>query len=281
VILYRIAPNPLTLWLAIGFPATFWNFFHCQNGFFFGTLLGAGLLLLHREPLLSGVLLGLVTCKPNLAFIIPLVLIAGRKWKALASMAIMVLLMFISSAMLFGLKTWKAFVDNAQFVRLILESGAAPGLPSIFGTARMLSASVNTAYLLQMVSAIIIIGVVCYVWWRIKKPEISNPILVLGILLSTPYLLVNDLALLAIPLAYFVWQNYDKNMKLYELIILILVWGLPLYSPAIAGLTHVQVGPFILMAFMVIIFRRALNSRLGEDFGLSSIHIHDPRYRIT
>ncbi len=125
--------------------------------------------------------------------------------------------MFISSAMLFGLKTWKAFVDNAQFVRLILESGAAPGhkSPAIFGTARMLSASLNTAYLLQIVSAIIVIGVVCYVWWRIKKPEISNPILVLGILLSTPYLLVHDLALLAIPLAYFVWQNYDKNIKLY------------------------------------------------------------------
>jgi hypothetical protein len=283
VVLYRIAPNSLTLWLAILFPANLWNFLHCQNGFFFGTLLGAGLLLLYRKPLLSGILLGLVTCKPHLAFIIPLVLIAGRQWKALASMVIMVLLMFISSAMLFSLKAWEAFFDNAQFVRLILESRAVPGYKSqsIFATARMLSASVNTAYLVQMVSAIIVIGVVCYVWWRMRKPEISNPILVLGILLSTPYLMIHDLALLAIPLAYFVWQNRDKNLKLYELMILSLAWSLPLYSPTIAFLTQVQIGPFILIAFMAIILRRALNSRLDGDFALSSFHIHGPRYRIT
>lgn len=273
LVLYRIAPNPLTLWLAIAFPANFWNFLHCQNGFFFGTLLGAGLLLLYRKPLLSGILLGLVTCKPHLAFIIPLALIAGRQWKALASMVIMVLLMFISSVMLFGINTWKAFLDNAQFVRLILESGAAPGYksPSIFATARMLSASVNTAYLLQAVSAIIAIGLVYYLWGRVRKPEISNPILILGILLSTPYLLIHDLTLLAIPLAYFVWQNYDKNLKLHEIIILFLAWCLPGLSPVIALLTHVQIGPFILIAFMAIILRRALNSRLDEHVGRESV----------
>ncbi len=279
VVLYRIAPNSLTLWLAILFPANLWNLCHGQNGFFFGTLLGAGLFLLHRNPLLSGILLGLVTCKPHLAFIIPLALIAGRQWKALASMAITVLSMFLISAMLFGLETWKAFFDNAQFVKLILESTAIPGYKgqSIFATARLLSASVNTAYLLQIASAIIVIGVVCYVWSRIRKPEISNPLLVLGILLSTPYLLIHDLALLAIPMAYFVWQNYDKNLKFYEVIILVFVWSLPLYSSTVAFSTHVQIGPFILIAFMAIFLRRALTSNSDEDFALSSFHIHGPR----
>ena len=255
VVLYRIAPTPLTLWVAIAFPATYWNLIHCQNGFFFGTLLGAGLFLLHRKPLVSGILLGLVTCKPHIASIIPLALIAGRQWKALASMVTMVLVLFVSSAMLFGLKTWKAFLENTPYVRLILESGAVQWhkSPSIFATACMLSASVNTAYFLQLLSAIIAIGVVCYIWWRIREPEISNSLLVIGILLSTPYLLVHDLTLLAIPLAYFVWQNYDKNLKLHEVIVLSLAWNLPL----IAFQTHVQIGPFILIAFMVIILRRA------------------------
>jgi hypothetical protein len=266
IVLYRIAPSPLTLWLAIGFPANAWNFIHCQNGFFFGTMLGTGLLLLHRRPLVSGIMLGIVTCKPHLAFIIPLALAVGRQWKALAAMAIMVIVMFLSSFMLFGLKTWKAFVDNAPVVRHILESGAVPWYksPSIFVTARMLSASINTAYLIQILFAITAIGVVCYVCWRVRDPEISNPILVLGILLSTPYLLIHDLSLLAIPMAYFIWQNYDKDLKLYEVIILILAWVLPMFSVTIAVLTHIQIGPFILIAFMVIILRRAFNSTLCE-----------------
>lgn len=283
IMLYRIAPNPLTLWLSIAFPANFWNFLHCQNGFFFGTMLGAGLLLLELNPLLSGVLLGLVTCKPHLAFIIPLALIAGRRWQALTSMMSSVLVLVLGSTMLFGLKTWKAFIDNAPFIRHILESGAVPGhkSPSVLGAARMLSVSVNTAYLLQIISAIIAIGVVCYVWWRWREPGILNSILVLGILLSTPYLLVHDLALLAIPLAYFIWQNYDKNLKSYEMITLILAWALPLYSPFFALLTHVQIGPFIFIAFMAIILQRSFNSRFNEDFALSSFDAHGPRTHIT
>jgi hypothetical protein len=130
------------------------------------------------------------------------------------------------------------------------------------------------------VVAIIVIGVVCYVWWRLGKPEISNSILVLGILLSTPYLLIHDLTLLAIPLAYFVWQNYDKKLKLYELLILCLAWSLPLYSPTVAFRTHIQIGPFILIAFMAIILRRGLTSRLDEDLALSSFRIHGQSSRI-
>jgi hypothetical protein len=267
LVLYQIAPNPLTIWLAIAFPANFWNVLHCQNGFFFGCLLGAGLFLLYKKPPLSGILLGLFTCKPHLAFIIPLALIAGRQWKALSSMAIIVLLMFISSSMLFTFKVWDAFMSNAQFVRLIMENGSAPWHKnlSIFATTRLLSASIHTAYLLQIILAIIVIGVTCYVWWRCREPVILNSILVLGILLATPYLMVNDLTLLAIPLAYFIWQNYDKNIKLYELIVISLVWGLPLYSPS-ALLTHVQIAPFILITFMAIILFRALNFGMIEKF---------------
>lgn len=283
MVLYRIAPYPLTLWLAIAFPANYWNFLHCQNGFFFGTMLGAGLLLLHRKPLISGVLLGLVTCKPHLAFIIPLALIAGRRWQALASMVSTILVMCMGSAMLFGFKTWQAFMDNSSFVRHILESGAAPGhkSPSVFAAARMLAASVNTAYLFQMVSAVIAVGVVCYVWRRRREPEIANPILILGILLSTPYLLVHDLVLLAIPLAYFTWQNYNKDLKSYEEIILILAWSLPLYSPFLVLFTHIQVGPLIFLAFIMLILERARHSATNENVALPSPDTHGAGSRLT
>jgi alpha-1,2-mannosyltransferase len=227
---------------------------------------------------LSGILLALVTCKPHLAWIIPLALLAGRQWKALSAMVITVVVMVVGSIILFGFETWKAFIDNAPIIRHILESGAARGYKSasVFAAARMLSASVNTAYLLQIISALIAIGVVCYVCWRWREPEISNSMLVLGILLSTPYLMVHDLALLAIPLAYFIWQNYDKNLKAYEMIILAFAWALPLYSPLLALLTHVQIGPFIFIAFMAIILHRSFNSRLNEDFALSSFDAHAP-----
>jgi alpha-1,2-mannosyltransferase len=282
-VLYRLAPHPLTWWFAVAFPANYWNFLHCQNGFFFGTMLGAGLLLLDRTPLLAGVFLGLVTCKPHLALIIPLALIAGRRWQALTAMAGTVLVLVLGSVLLFGVKTWQAFLANSSFVRRILESGAAPGhkSPSVFAAARMLAAGVNTAYVLQLLAAVFAIGVVCYVWRRRREPEIANPILVLGILLATPYLLVHDLTLLAIPLAYFTWQNYDKNLRMHEVIILILAWSLPQYSPSLALLTHLQVGPLIFLALMMLIWRRARHPGGDVSVALSSPNSHVAGSRLT
>jgi len=46
----RIAPHPLTPWLALAFPGTFQNFFNGQNGFLSTALLGGGLYLLNQSP---------------------------------------------------------------------------------------------------------------------------------------------------------------------------------------------------------------------------------------
>jgi hypothetical protein len=72
----KIVPHPLALWVILAFPGTFQNFIHFQNGFVTATLLGGGLLLMGRQPFLGGVLLGLLSFKPHLAFLIPVALIA-------------------------------------------------------------------------------------------------------------------------------------------------------------------------------------------------------------
>ncbi|MBM4286055.1 MAG: DUF2029 domain-containing protein [Deltaproteobacteria bacterium] len=70
------APHPLGPWLALAFPGAFQNFFQGQNGFLSTALLGGGLLLLDRRPWLAGALLGLLTYKPHLAVLVPVVLLA-------------------------------------------------------------------------------------------------------------------------------------------------------------------------------------------------------------
>ncbi len=86
LVLRRIAPHPLTIWLALAYPGTFENFFHGQNGFLTTALIGWGLLLLDHSPLVGGFLLGLVSFKPHLMVLVPLALLAGRRWKALAAL---------------------------------------------------------------------------------------------------------------------------------------------------------------------------------------------------
>lgn len=257
-VLYRIAPDRLTLWLAIVFPATFMNINHGQNGFLFASLLGAGLLLLNQHPIAAGILLGLFTCKPQFAIMIPVALVAGRRWKVLGSMIVTVIAMIIISIAVFGWETWVAFFDNMPFAKKLMETGSAPWfkMPTYFVAARMLGLSVTVSYLLQAGVAMSMLGIVYHVWSQKKDAAVSNSILVLGILLATPYAFTYDLTLLAIPIAYLVWHGYTKGWMPYEKFVHAVGWHMPLFSMFIAFFTPLQIGPFILAAYLIFILWR-------------------------
>jgi hypothetical protein len=86
LIIRRTAPHHLIIWWALAFPGAFQNFGYGQNGFLSVILLGGGLLLLESNPFLGGLLLGLFSYKPHLAVLVPLALLAGRRWRALAGL---------------------------------------------------------------------------------------------------------------------------------------------------------------------------------------------------
>ena len=112
VVLRRIAPHPLTPWLALAFPGTFQNFFHGQNGFLSTALLGGGLCLLNQSPWVAGILLGLVSYKPHLFVLIPVALIAGRRWQALLAAMSTAIILALASFLLLGQGVWVAFWNN-------------------------------------------------------------------------------------------------------------------------------------------------------------------------
>jgi hypothetical protein len=60
--------------LAAAFPAVLANFIAGQNGFLSAALLGGALVMLVERPILAGVLLGLLTYKPHLGLLFPIVL---------------------------------------------------------------------------------------------------------------------------------------------------------------------------------------------------------------
>src|SRR5579863_6081170 len=78
-------PDGRTLLLALATPAVFINAVAAQNGTWTAALFGAGLGLLDRQPILAGSLLGLLICKPQLGILVPVALLAGRRWRASAA----------------------------------------------------------------------------------------------------------------------------------------------------------------------------------------------------
>src|SRR5439155_20475230 len=104
-----ILPRPDALLPAIAFPAVFVNTGHGQNGFFTAALLGGALQIMEKYPALAGVLFGLLAYKPQFGLLIPLALLASRRWTTIAAAAVTVTASVVLSVAILGTDVWHAF----------------------------------------------------------------------------------------------------------------------------------------------------------------------------
>jgi Glycosyltransferase family 87 len=85
-----------------------------QNTFLSIAFLYGGLRLLERAPAAGGILLGLLSFKPQIWILVPLALLAARQWRALPWSLGTVAALALASLALFGLDFWIAFFDVAR-----------------------------------------------------------------------------------------------------------------------------------------------------------------------
>jgi hypothetical protein len=194
--------------LAAAFPAVLANFIAGQNGFLSAALLGGALLMLIERPILAGVLLGLLTYKPHLGLLFPIVLAASGHWRAFITAGIVAILMAIASWGAFGTETWTAFLANIGHTsQAFLSDGWADfaKLQTAFGLMRMLGGSEPLAWSVQAVLALMTAAAVTALWRSRADYEVKAAALGVGAMLVTPYLYTYDLVVLAVPLA-FLWR---------------------------------------------------------------------------
>jgi alpha-1,2-mannosyltransferase len=259
-VLRRIAPVSAGLWLAIAFPAVIINFMCGQNGFLTTALLGGGLLLLDRRPLLAGVALGLMVYKPQFAILVPFALMAARQWRVLIATAISTVVFMTASLVVFGSQVWRAFIHSTAFTRkVVLEHGAInfATLQSTFGAVRMWGAGIDTAYFLHGVVALYAAAAVVWVWQRDRPFALKAASLAVGSLMVSPYVLQYDLVLLALPIAWLAMEGFQRGFLPYEKIVLAMAWVLPRISLPLSQGARVPFAPFVIIALMTMILIRA------------------------
>ena len=196
------------IFLAAAFPAVLANFMAGQNGFLSAALFGGALLMLIERPILAGVLLGLLTYKPHLGLLFPIVLAASGHWRAFITAGIVAALMAIASWGAFGTETWTAFFHSIGHTsQAFLSDGWADfaKLQTAFGLVRTLGGSETWAWSVQGALALCVAAAVTALWRSAADYEIKAAALGAGALLATPYLYTYDLVVLAVPLA-FLWR---------------------------------------------------------------------------
>ncbi len=206
--------------LAAAFPAVLSNFIVGQNGFLTAGLVGGALVLLERQPVWAGVLLGLLTYKPHLGLLFPIALIAGGYWRAFFTAAIVAALMAAASLIAFGADAWQAFFANIGHTsQAFLSEGWADfgKLQTAFGLTRSLGGSEALAWSVQVAVALIAAGAIAALWRSRAADELKAAALGAGAMLATPYLYTYDLVVLAVPLAFLFRLGRERGFLAHEL----------------------------------------------------------------
>jgi arabinofuranan 3-O-arabinosyltransferase len=194
--------------LACAYPGILSNLVVGQNGFLTAALIGGSLVLMELRPALAGCLLGLLSFKPHLGILFPLVLIAGGQWRTLAAAAATTAMLTVASGYVFGIETWHAFLQSLPVAsEATLMQGRADWakLQSLFALTRVLGGSAALAWSLQIALSGVVSILLCLMWRSSRMPfALKAAALATGALLVTPYLFLYDLMVLAVPMAFLV-----------------------------------------------------------------------------
>jgi len=173
----RILPQA-TLAIA-AFPGAWLAASHAQNGFLTGALLIGGVLALKRSQALSGALFGLLIVKPHLALLVPLWLLAGRKWTAIGAAAVSALALSLLSLAAFGFETWRAYPQSFAVSAAIMRDSADVfwlRMGTVYSAVRY-HAGADAAMIAQALVTLGCAALVVLVWRRTRDTEAAGALL--------------------------------------------------------------------------------------------------------
>ena len=219
-VMRTIVGRPFGVLLAVAFPVVFTNTLVGQNGFLTASLIGGTLYLLPARPVLAGICLGLLSYKPQYGLLFPLVLIAASQWTVIVTAGLVAVAMATLSWFAFGTESWQAFFHwMPMFSQAFLTEGRAPWwkMQSLFALVRTFGGTEQLAWIFHWIFASSVAVVLALMWRSRVRYSLKAAALATGTLLTTPYLFMYDMMVLAIPVAFLVRIGLSSGFRAYEL----------------------------------------------------------------
>lgn len=230
-------------------PAVLVNVFAGQNGFFTAALLIGGLRLLERRPIVAGILFGVLTIKPHLGVLLPLMLVMTGQWRAIAAAAVTTVALLATATAMFGTDIWVAYFEHSlPKQREILEYASGilpPMMPTAFMNVRVAGLPLSFAWALQAMVSAAAVAAVIWTYWRRRDPVLSTALLVTATFLVTPYIFNYDMVVFGWVLLQL---RAHEGTRIFDDRLAMVVWTLPL-TTTLLGLAHIPISFLALAAF--------------------------------
>jgi alpha-1,2-mannosyltransferase len=243
-------------------PAALANVAAGQNGFLLAVLLIGGLLQLEKRPVLAGILFGILTVKPQLGLLLPIVLVLTRKWQVIGVAAATAAVLLALTALVFGPDVWWRYWHDAMPTQTQLVFGNFENymihMPTMFMNARVAGLSVAVAGWIQALVSALSVAAVVWTFWRRRDPELSLALLITATFTVSPYAFNYDMVLLSTVIVRLMDRS-DNDRLDYAL--MLVVWIMPV---ALIGL-----GMFLIpgSAASIVAFGARLFWRMWQQEG--------------
>jgi hypothetical protein len=252
-VIFRIAGRNAVL-AALAAPLTAQEVIMGQNGFATAAVIGGTLLLSENKRFQAGLLAGVLSCKPQLCLLMPLIVLTRCGWRGVAGAVTSGVVFAGVSAVAFGVDAWRAFFLSIHGNVVEFGQGAVPwsALQSLYAHAQVLGVSGPAAAAMQ--AALIFCVLVATVRLeRLEVPvELRNAAVCAGTVLVTPFILIWDLPVVGMGIAFLVRAIGDKDYHPLEIIGL--VWlVLSTWMFFVAG---ISVGCLDGLVLLLLVYRR-------------------------
>jgi alpha-1,2-mannosyltransferase len=237
--------------------------FFGQNGFYTAALLAGGLLNRERRPVLTGILFGILTIKPHLGVLLPVLLLLERRWLVIVSATATVVLLVSLTSLLFGWHIWLDYWNKIVPQQVwVMEAGGGLGFfASVFCGGLLAGLPRNIAWIIQYIVSIFAFGMVFWTFWRQRDPVLSIALFITATFLFLPYVLCYDLVVLGAVVAML--RERSDNTAL-DHALLIAVWSLPV-TLMVAAIVSIPLAPIVLITFAVSLLLRLRAPDKAQD----------------
>ena len=234
---------------------------------------------LDRRPVRAGLLLSLLVVKPQTILLVPVLLVASRRWRVLAAAAAGTAAIVALSVAANGPRVWTCFIATGVPAQVAEMRGTidvlAPFSVSLTTAAIETGMSAATASSLQLAAALVAAALVALVGWRSRKDGTSTDyeclVMLTCSIFASPYFILHDLAPFSAA-AIIVASRSPPIARRWALLTILFV---PMLQQPLSAL-HVYAMPFLALGFagLLVARRRTLGgghaavapgSRAGGD----------------
>jgi arabinofuranan 3-O-arabinosyltransferase len=238
--------------LALLAPFILCNAITGQNGFLTGGLFLLALGWREEHPALSRIALGLLTIKPHLGILLPILFLCERRYLAIASAISTTVLTVLASILIFGHEVWLAYLEQTvPYMKIVMNEWTGLFLylmPSAFGSLRVLAFDPRTSLAIHLLFAVVILAVSAPFFFRAGTAQARSLIVIIATFLVLPYQYVYDIGPLAAAAALAASAGSLNQTKTLAAAAALL----PLGTVAVGMLAY-PVAPILILAFLLVV----------------------------